>query len=215
MERLRLNCLPQLPTHLFQLDPGYIKLLHINIGNIHRKMVDIKCDDLVKSAYIICINETHLLKTDPLDSNMLNLGDNMEIYCKDRDIYSGGVAVIINKKLQPQEICNDTMCELVSLRISAPQEIYIICVYRSPSMSICTFAKEMNEIIKLFEGSELCIVGDINGDVSLLENRMCFSLFRPKRLYQLVTKPTCDSGTLIDHVYTRRTLQIKTDVSDC
>ena len=36
-----------------------------------------------------------------------------------------------------------------------------------------------------------------------------------KGLYQLVTKPTCDSGTLTDYVYTRRTLQIKTDVSDC
>ena len=52
-------------------------------------------------------------------------------------------------------------------------------------------------------------------DVSLLENRTCSLLFRLKGLYQLVTKPTCDSGTLIDHVYARRTLQIKTDVSDC
>ena len=45
--------------------------------------------------------------------------------------------------------------------------------------------------------------------------RTCCSLFKSKGLYQLVTKPTCDSGTLIDHIYVRRTLQIKTDVSDC
>ena len=78
-----------------------------------------------------------------------------------------------------------------------------------------SFAKEMNEIIKLFESTELCIIGDINEDVSLSENKTCFSLFKSKGLYQLVTKPTHDSGTLIDHVYARGTLQIKTDVSDC
>ena len=49
----------------------------------------------------------------------------------------------------------------------------------------------------------------------LSENKTCCSLFRSKGLYQLVTKPTCDSGTLIDHVYARRLLQIKIDVSDC
>ena len=65
----------------------------------------------------------------PLESNMLNLGEHMEIYCKDRDMYSGRVAVVINKKLNPQEICIETRCELVSLRICAPEEIVLICVY--------------------------------------------------------------------------------------
>ena len=152
---------------------------------------------------------------DQFDSNMLNLGEHMQIYCKDRDMYSGGVAIVINKKLHPQEICIETTCELVSVRICVPEDIVLICVYQLPSTSMCSFAKEMNEIIKLFEGTELCIIGNINEDVSLSENRKCCSLFKSKGLYQLVTKPTCDSGTLIDHVYTRRTLQIKTDVSDC
>ena len=87
MQRLRLNQLPHLPEHLFESYPGYIKLLHINIGNIHRKMIDLKCDDLVKSADIICINEMHLLTTDSLESKMLNLGDDMQIYWRDRDIW--------------------------------------------------------------------------------------------------------------------------------
>ena len=38
MERLRQNCLPQLPTNLFESDPGHIKLLHINIGNVEEEM---------------------------------------------------------------------------------------------------------------------------------------------------------------------------------
>ena len=31
----------------------------------------------------------------------------------------------------------------------------------------------------------------------------------------IVTKPTHDSGTLIDHVYTTKTLRAKSDVTDC
>ena len=140
----------------------------------------------------------------------------MEKICKyitKTDKYGGGVAIIINKKLHPQEICIETTCELVSVRICAPEDIVLICVYWPPSTSMCSFAKEINDIIKLVEGTELCIIGDINEDVSISENRTCCLLFKSKGLYQLVTKPTCDSGTLIDHVYTRRTLQIKTDVS--
>ena len=88
-----------------------------------------KSDRLVKSSDIICINETHLSKTDPFESKMLNLGEHIKIYHKDRDMYGGGVAVVINKKLNPQEICIENRCELVSLRICAPEEIVLICVY--------------------------------------------------------------------------------------
>ena len=87
MERLRQNCLPQLPTNLFESDPGHIKLLHINIGNVHRKLFDMKYDKLLKSADIICINETHLLKTDQFESNMLNLGGDMQIYHRQRYVW--------------------------------------------------------------------------------------------------------------------------------
>ena len=146
-----------------------------------------KLDRLVKSSDIICINETNLSKTDPFESNMLNLGEHMKIYRKDRDMYGGGVAVVINKKLNPQEICIETRCELLSLRICAPKEIVLICVYRPPSTSMCSFAKEMNDIIKLFEGTELCIVGDINEDVSFRKQNMLF-IIQIKRIVPISHK---------------------------
>ena len=145
MERLRQNCLPQLPTNLFESDPGHIKLLHINIRNVHRKPFDMKCNNLLKLVDIICINETHLSKTDPFESNMLNLGRRYaHIYRKDRDMYGGGVAIVINKKLHPQEICIGTVCELVSIRICAPEDIVLICVYQPP-LNIYVFISIRNE----------------------------------------------------------------------
>ena len=40
-------------------------------------------------------------------------------------------------------------------------------------------------------------------------------MFCAEGFKQVVTKPTCDSGTLIDHVYVSTSLKVDTDVSDC
>ena len=48
MKRLRKNILPQMPSNLFHDIPGGVKILHLNIGNLKRKMEDIKDDDILK-----------------------------------------------------------------------------------------------------------------------------------------------------------------------
>ena len=49
MKRLRKNVLPHMPSNLIQDIPGGVKILHLNIGNLKRKMEDIKDDDIVKN----------------------------------------------------------------------------------------------------------------------------------------------------------------------
>ena len=82
MERLGMNCLPQIPKHLFELEAAHTKLLHINIGNLHSKTVDMKCDKILKNSDVICISETYLSKNDSLEPRMLDLGQDMKIYRK-------------------------------------------------------------------------------------------------------------------------------------
>ena len=48
MKRLRKNILPQMPSYLFQDIPGGVKILHLNICTLKRKMEDIKGDDILK-----------------------------------------------------------------------------------------------------------------------------------------------------------------------
>ena len=64
MKRLRQNILPQMPSNVFKDIPGGVKILHIHIGNLKRKMEDIKDDDIVKNSHIISVNETHLGHSD-------------------------------------------------------------------------------------------------------------------------------------------------------
>ena len=55
MKRLRMNILPQMSSNLFQDIPGGVKILHLNIGNLKRKIEDIKDDDMFKNSDIISL----------------------------------------------------------------------------------------------------------------------------------------------------------------
>ena len=73
----------------------------------------------------------------------------------------------------------------------------------------------MTKIFKEFKDMKTCVVGDINEDILLTSEKQCCSMFCAEGFKQVVTKPTCDSGTLIDHVYVSTSLKVDTDVSDC
>ena len=49
MKRLRKNILPQMPSDLFHDIPGDVEIFHLNIGNLKRKMEDIKDDNILKN----------------------------------------------------------------------------------------------------------------------------------------------------------------------
>ena len=42
-----------MPSNLFHDIPGGVKILHLNIGNLKRKMEDMKDDDIVKNSHNI------------------------------------------------------------------------------------------------------------------------------------------------------------------
>ena len=74
----------------------------------------------------------------------------------------------------------------------------------------------MLEIIAQFQHVPTCIVGDFNGDVPVTSNTHCCAMFRTQAFKQMVSKPTHDSRTIIDHVYISQTINtMQTDVTDC
>ena len=104
MKRLRKNILPQMPSNLFHDIPGGVKILHLNIGNLKRKMEDIKDDDILKNSHIISLNETHLGHSDTLTPDMMGISKDVLIVHCDRNNKGGGVALIVNKNLNPKQI---------------------------------------------------------------------------------------------------------------
>ena len=56
MKRLRKNILPQMPSNPFHDIPRGVKILHLNIGNLKRKIEDIKDDDIFQNSDIISLD---------------------------------------------------------------------------------------------------------------------------------------------------------------
>ena len=162
MERLRKNILPQMPSNLFQNVPGGINLLHINIGNFKTKIADIKNDDIFYNADIIALNETHLQHTDTLTPNMIGLSqDRLIVHC-DHNNRGGGVALVINRNLNPKHIRMETILKTVVVQINIPMQIIVISVYRPPSTPLDVFINYMLKVTAQFQNVPIYFVGDLN-----------------------------------------------------
>ena len=137
-----------------------------------------------------------------LTPQVMHLTPDFAIFWKDRNNTGGGVALIVNQLLSPELITIDTPCEVVAVKIPIPTEMVIMSTYRPPSTPLCSFTHEMSQIITLFDDMPVCVIGDFNEGILLTEETQCCTMLRTKRFKQMVMKPSHDSGTLIEHVYT-------------
>ena len=71
MRRLMKNIFPQMPSNLLKDIPGGVKILHLNIGNLKRKIEDIEDDDISKHSDIISLNEIYLGHSDTQTPDMM------------------------------------------------------------------------------------------------------------------------------------------------
>ena len=216
MKRLRKNILPQMQSNLFHDIPGGVKILHLNIGNLKSKIEDNKDDDILKNSDIISLDETHLGHSDTLTTDMMGISKDVLIVWGDCYNRGGGVALIVNKNLNPKQIRINTILEIVAVKISEPIQMIVLSVYRPPSTPIDVFMNHMLKIIAQFPHVPICTVGDFNEDVSITSNTCCCGMSRLQTIKQIDSKPTHDSGTIIDHVYGSQTVNtMQTDVTDC
>ena len=141
--------------------------------------------------------------------------DVLIVHC-DHNNKGGGVALIVNKNLNPKQIRMNTILEIAAVKISEPIQMIVVSVYRPPSPPIDVFMNHMLEIIPQFHNIPTCIVGDFNEDVTITSNTHCCAMFRSQAFKQMVSKLTHDSGTITDHVYVSQTINtMQTDVTDC
>ena len=132
MKRLKKNILPQMPSNLFHDIPGGVEILHLNIGNLKRKIEDIKDDDILQNADIISLNKIHLGHSDTLASDMMGISKDVLIVHCDHNNRGGCVALIVNKKLNPKQIRMNTILEIVAVKISEPIQMIVVLVCRPP-----------------------------------------------------------------------------------
>ena len=205
-----------MPSNLFLDIPGGVKILHLNIGNLKRKIEDIKDDGILKNSDIIELNDTHLGHGDTLTPDMMDVSKDILIVHCNCNNRGGGVALIVNKKLNPKQIRINTVLEIVAVKKSEPIQMIVVTVYRPASTLVGIFMNHMLEIIAQFQHVPTCIIGDFNEDVSITSNTCCCAMFRLQAFKQMVSKLMQDSGTIIGHVYVSQTVNtMQTNVTDC
>ena len=146
-----------------------------------------------------------------LTPDVMGISMDVLIVCCDCSNRGDGVALIVNKKLNPKQVRINTIFEIVAVKIGEPIQMIFVSVYRPPSAPIDVFMNHMLEIIAQFQHVPICIVADFNEDVSITSNTCCCEMFRLQAFKQMVSKPTHDSGTIMSQAV--NTMQ--TDVTDC
>ena len=130
-------------------------------------MEDIEDDDIFKDSDIISLNKTHLGHSDILTPDIMGISQDVLIVHCDCNNKGGGVALIVNKNLNPKQIRMNTILEIVALKISEQIQMTVVSVYRPPSTTTDVFINNMLAIIAQFQDVLTCIVGDFNEDVSI------------------------------------------------
>ena len=117
-----------MPSNLFHDIPGGVKILQLNIGNLKRKIADIKHDDIFKNSHIISLNETHLGHSDTLTPDMMGISEDVLIVCCNCNNRGGGLALIVSKNLNPKQIKIHTILEIVAVNIIEPIQMIVVSV---------------------------------------------------------------------------------------
>ena len=215
MERLQSNALQYIPDNILKGNSATIKLVHINICNIMLKLPDIRCEKLLSYTNVISFNETHLMKGSKLESQMLGISEHFDVFRCDRNERGGGVALLTHKSLMAELINVHANIEFIAVKVFLPQPMVFITTYRPPTTPMKQFMDKISYVLSLVKCEHIALIGDFNEDILLSDSKPCCSMLKSMKFDQYVSKPTRDSGTLIDHLYMKPGLNVVTDVMDC
>ena len=109
---------------------------------------------------------------------MIDLRQDRLIVCCYHNNRGGGVALVINRNLNPKHIIMKTILEIVVVPINVPMQIIVIPVYRPPSTPLDVLINGMLEVTAQFQNVPICLVGDLNEDVSITSNTHCCTMFK-------------------------------------
>ena len=212
--------LPSLPDlQILMVDRNtHVILMHLNVCSLYTMQADIKCDTVYKYANVLCFNETCLSPKYVVNLEMFGLDGVYETFCTDRDGRGGGVMMVVHSCFKTKCIMTTTHVEVVIVKLDTIcVPIYVISSYRSPKCSVIIWISEMKCLLSLYSSQKVCVVGDMNEDITIDSPMPIHKTFSEPSFRQHVNTPTCDSGTLIDHIYTTNMSNhnILTEVLDC
>ena len=183
----------------------YVTIALLNVRSILSKLPDIKADNNLRCATVLCFCETWLNASQP--SPVLFDGQT-DIRCDRLTCENkGGVLICVPSQMDPSNVQrfvnNGIEAVSATLQILGASSIQIALVYRSPSVPQQTFTALLTRLLRHVSmcSTPCVILGDFNCDLLNNQNSAVSTLMHNFSFRQLVMVPTTAQGTLIDHVY--------------
>ena len=207
MARLNGTLLSDVPQlQCLSLPNNHVTIALLNVRSVIAKLADIQLDQCLKAANVICFCETWLTASQPSPSILDN---QVTIRC-DRQTgdNKGGAMICVPTHMQPCQTHSFTSngIEVAYTTVTLPNtnhNMQIFVLYRSPRVPLQALMTILTRMLMYASATNECtmILGDFNEDILRQPNSSIVSLMSNHGYSQLVTSPTTDQGTLIDHVY--------------
>ena len=176
----------------------YFIIAHHNIQSLNAHIDDLKLNEELRKAHVICVSETWFRGTE-YDQTIPFHIDGYDLVFQESSGRGRGVAMYIQRSVNHDafDMHFDT-CDILVVKTIGKASLAIVAVYK-PDGNNVEFRREMNDLCTQLEGLQtdyIVILGDFNHDLNKQGPLSCF-----KDYCQVITKPTTHVGTLIDHIY--------------
>lgn len=197
------------------LTESSLTIILLNIQSLSKNFAEMTNDSRFKKADIICLTETWLTESVPVnkydfEDYTLHHVTRKEAYKDTDDLFrmlkasKGGGVAIYNKGYRNISIHRVPVDNIEGMLMKDEQtNVSIIVIYRPNVYPLNKFHQNLDMLLKVLlkmTGHKI-IMGDFNENL-LSTTKSTPKLMEENGYHQLVTFPTTENGTLIDHVYT-------------
>ncbi|XP_065926121.1 uncharacterized protein [Magallana gigas] len=196
-------------------------ILLLNVQSLRAHIQDIKSDNRLRKADLICLTETWLRDQEDLSEfeirgfNFYSISrgecydDSSNTFRKLSQARGGGIGVFQRKEENirchqlPLKNIEGMAVELGS------ENIMLILIYRPGNINVRFFLDTLQNVVNVFQerGYQCVVVGDFNEDAR--STGPITSTLQSKGFEQRVDFSTTEGGTILDHIYVTEGMSVK------
>ncbi|KAK3104347.1 hypothetical protein FSP39_000070 [Pinctada imbricata] len=205
-------------------DESGINLILFNVQSLPHNVKQMRTDERFTNSDAIMVTETWLKSEERNDAVQIDhftfshqvrydsYSYSSPVTSKLKESSGGGVGVYIKESstLKSSKL-HHTDIEGMVLKLM--EKLQVLVLYRPQAYPISLFLERLANITSILTVKNVpCIVmGDFNENI-LQNNGKIQSFMISKNFKQVVTSPTTENGTLIDHVYVSENLDVTTSI---
>ncbi|KAK3100565.1 hypothetical protein FSP39_021862 [Pinctada imbricata] len=205
-------------------DESGINLILFNVQSLLHNVKQMRTDERFTNSDAIMVTETWLKSEERNDAVQIDnftfshqvrydsYSNSSSVTSKLKESSGGGVGVYI-KESSTLKTSKLHHTDIEGMVLKLMEKLQILVIYRPQAYPVSLFLERLANITSILTVKNVpCIVmGDFNENI-LQNNGKIQSFMISKNFKQVVTSPTTENGTLIDHVYVSKNLDVTTNI---